>query len=236
MDEFSVRTSPLSYEDKIKHVQQVVSAKWIQSYIYDKEDAVQFQTTSAPSTEKEELFRIYFYYMSLLFEELFDNQAKFVTSSTIRKELTHWNEEGGLCIYLSVLLYGLLEQDDVFDTDDLKLVQGYNAYRSNNPFVQALFNNPELLNFHVWLAFNGSVIDISVAQERESYQFGDTQFILGEIPVGFEMVGFIENKETVNKYMEKFSSRMNMSVNEWLFFHKSKGLASVRKAIEYFSG
>lgn len=235
MDDLRVSASALSKEERIEHVQETVLSKWVQSYVYHKGNAVDFQSTPPPSAKQEGLFQIYLFYMTLLFEELLHRESTFITDTTIKEELSHWDDEGGLCIYMSVLLYGLIEQDDVLDVDDLMLVQGYNAYQSNNPFVQAIFNNPEFINFHVWLSYKGSVIDISVAQERESYQFEGKEYILGEIPEGFKMVGFIETKETVHKYMENFSSRIGMSVNEWLLFHKTHGLKSVKKALERFS-
>lgn len=237
MSDFRINTGDLSFEDKIDHVQETISTNWLQSYHYDKENAMKFQTTSIPPVKETELFRIYLSYMTLLFEELIERQSKFITNPTIKEELSHWDKEGGLCIYMSVLLYGLLKKDDVLASEDLKLVQGYNSYRSNNPLFEALFgcNHTQLLNFHVWLSYRGAVIDISVAQERVSYQFGDTPYILGEIPDGFEMVGFLEDEETIKKYMEKFSSRIGMSVDEWLLHHKAHGLTSVRKAIEHFS-
>jgi hypothetical protein len=232
MTDMRITGDTLSFEDKVKHVQATIDGTWFQSYEYKKSKAIVFVSKPVPPVKKEELFRLNCFYVNLLFQEFNKKDSELLLHQGVKDEVSFWNDEGGLCIYLSVVLYALLTEDNICNRHDLRFVQGVTSYHATNPMVQAMFGNAEMVNFHAWLSYKGTVLDFSVGQEAEFIDLGDSGSIMGEIPKGMTMIGFKENDKTVERYIKRFAEHRNMTEKQWIIEHKLCSLEVFKEMLE----
>lgn len=199
---------------------------WFVGYKYEENKAISFRG-KLPSMElisNPNFFRN-FVYVNVLFDVASVYGSDVEVNRDVLDEVFKWNEKGGLCIFFSVLLYQLLLEDRVVDKEKMKYIQGYYYHkaREDNPLVKMIFGEHHA-GYHAWLAIEGSVIDVSIKQEQECFDFKDKPFILGEVPKGIELVGFEENEETVRKYVDLFLKEAGKSYDEWIRLHKEQAI------------
>lgn len=136
-------------------------------------------------------------------------------------EVHHWEQEGGFCIYLSVLAYELLLKKKVFSPTSLQLVQGYMCHETRKDSPMALMLAKEHISLHCWLVSKGSVIDLTVGQVRQFFDFGDFPFFIGAVHPEMELTGTIEPKKIVNDYKKRFAKQAGLTVEQWEHKHIS---------------
>jgi hypothetical protein len=152
-------------------------------------------------------------------EELYMDLYNYKLKMKWIDEIQHWEEKGGLCIMLSVLTYALFQKTGVANEQEMRFVQGYYQHKSRTDswIVSMLPQNH--IGLHAWITIQGAVVDISIRQEEQFFDFGSTPFIAGKVPEGMTMTGFSEPKKTVNKYIELFAKKAKLSPEQWLDRH-----------------
>lgn len=132
------------------------------------------------------------------------------------KEAWHWESEGAMCIHISVILYSLLIEEKVFTPNSLQYVQGYYYHETRTDSPIALMLGKEHIGLHAWLLTRGSVIDITIGQENRVFDFGDFDFVLGEVHEGLLLKGINEPKKIVDNYVKDFAKNLGISKEEWI--------------------
>lgn len=220
MDDIKVICEDISPVETIKHINEIVKENWISSYPYSSSRSIEFSSKPLPEDFlNDDSFRVHSLYMNSLYQSL-SREISDIDDKNIIEEVTYWNDKGGLCIYLSVLLYSLLMDMKLCNRNNLRFIQGYSQYQPTNPIFSLISDNTTITNFHSWISYKDSVLDFSVGQEKSMLDIGNTEYILGNIPKAILMIGFKESHETVGSYIHKFSSRINLSEKEWLSSHR----------------
>ncbi|WCK57388.1 hypothetical protein PP175_25310 (plasmid) [Aneurinibacillus sp. Ricciae_BoGa-3] len=143
-------------------------------------------------------------------------------SKAIREEGSYYEQEGKLCVYLSVLTYCLLLHHNVTTDKSMRYVQGYYWHKteSHDPLVYLMGN--EHAGTHAWICVDKAVIDMSIRQQELFFDFESKPYILGKVPDKLWLKGFSEPKKTINKYVDQFSKRLNCSSEEWVEQHSQQ--------------
>jgi len=194
---------------------------WKRGYSYNKRKPQSMRSKHIPALMRQPQFAHYASYMQIMANSM--HQYSFSRHhDDVKKELTHWDSEGGYCIYMSVLLYGLLTRDKVISTEDISFYQGYYDFplREDMP---SFFPFPKRqLGIHAWLTVAGSVVDVTANQNMQffDFKFNKLDIILSEYPKEYKLVGFKETEETINSYLEFFSGFLGLTIEEWIEFHK----------------
>jgi hypothetical protein len=129
----------------------------------------------------------------------------------VKKEKLRWIHDG-ICSYVSIVLYHLLLKDKVCTRGMIKYLQGYMVHNMGQ-------ENQVHRICHAWLNINGSMVDFTIPQ-IDYYGFKlKKSFIMGDIPDGLGVIGFVENEETIKKVTRKFAKEARMSIEEWINFH-----------------
>jgi hypothetical protein len=225
---FEQHNSTYNYEKKVVHH---LKEQWNSKIRNEKE----FSLYKGKKFEKEEVnhpdFLKTFLYVGELFQATeWDNRTKGLKQfdERIGKELVKWEANGEMCLHLSVLTYLLLEKYGVFTDKEMKLIQGYFLHkaRKDNPFASAIANIH--VGIHAWLSIKGKIIDLSIGQERDFFDFKGMDVIIGEVPEGMTFKGFQEPRKVVQKHAKRYSKFLNMTDEEWIEMH-------VQEANQFFN-
>jgi hypothetical protein len=214
-DEYQM--SKLTYE--------MIKKNWITSYDYREVCPIVFVSREIPKEFiNSTMVSKNISYVFALFESIMQKNT-LSSDEFLQKEINTWDSKGGLCVYLSVLLYCLLIDDKVCTKEKLKLTQGYYRHTVEENTFQSLIYGKFTQGFHVWLNYDGFVIDSSIGQEVENgFNFKGFPYIIGKIPEGLELVGHNENWNTVKTYLHRISKESNMKPREWIVNHQIKAL------------
>ncbi|MFF2531305.1 hypothetical protein ACFVS2_20595 [Brevibacillus sp. NPDC058079] len=157
-------------------------------------------------------------YLSEIFENAKAYRKDHLPSELI-DEVLYYEQKGQLCVHMSIITYALLYHNNIADEKRMKYVQGYYHHetRTNN-WIAGLMGNAHI-GSHAWITIGKAVVDVSIKQEELFFDFGTYPIILGKVPSGMTLKGFTEPKKTVNKYMETFAKRRNVSIQEWIEYH-----------------
>lgn len=157
--------------------------------------------------------------------ELFENANPYGEGHTPKDtvdEVYHFEQNGQLCVYLSVLNYILFMEYGIADEKSMKYVQGYYHHESRKDNWMVSMLGKEHVGSHAWLLINKGIVDISIKQEEMFFKFEGYPAILGEVPAGLLLKGFTEPKKTVNKYVEQFAKRRKLTKEAWIAYHKEQ--------------
>lgn len=220
-----VMTSKTTNEKLIASVSTALSEsnKWITSRNYSTVDPITYKTKQLPIDKKSNID----YAASLFYVHRIAECVEFwktdILDEQVSKEILKWNEEGMLCAYTSVLLWCLLYENEVFNEDEMRLVQGYHKHKTQGMLgALGLFGNEpdDRTGVHAWVEVSGSVIDLSIVQEQGTFDFPAETAIIEEIPFGMELTGWQEGKEIVMAYAHQIALEQNMKYDEWIDYHK----------------
>lgn len=163
------------------------------------------------------------YYVTKLVHHIRTNETNESLESPL-KETRYWNDKGKLCFFASVLLYHLLIYDDVFESKDLKYVQGF--YRFHIPkdhFLKMFGVFNWISGAHAFLHVHGAVIDVSVQQVYDNIDDYEPHIILGENHTqDIELYGYQETAKTIKKYAYRMAKKQGKTINEWIRHHHEK--------------
>jgi hypothetical protein len=195
---------------------------------YTKRDPIIFKTNPLPEKALKERKKLMIYIGHILntYETLFTDDYSHL-DDWIKDEVIQWEKEGIICVFMSVLLYNLLVDEGIFNRHELNLVQGFYIHGSKGSRADTLFDSLGVgglwenhAGLHAFLSARGSVIDTTINQERDFFDFGDKPFVVSDIPEGLTLGGQIEDTKTIRKYTKMFARFSGMEVDEWIKEHK----------------
>lgn len=142
---------------------------------------------------------------------------------TEKDEAARYAKTNGTGIYFSVVLYWLLVSYGVVNQKKLKFCQGCFSYKMR----EDVCTHPRYrAGMHAWLSYHDSVLDTTIWQQREFFDFETsglkTPVIKGEIPTNLELLGFEEHKSLAKEYARRFARDSGMTFFEWLGFHRQQ--------------
>lgn len=180
-----------------------------------KGDALPFSVTGHPEFAK------IIFYVSEIFETLNSYSERNIPWEYMN-EAFKANTNGQLCVYLSILTYSLFLHNNICNDKSMKYVQGYywHKARKGNPIIEMM--GEEHAGTHAWIIIKGAVVDISIKQEELFFDFGGYPIILGKVPDGLLLKGFVEPKKTVNKFVESFARNQNLTPQQWIELHNQR--------------
>ncbi|EWG08625.1 hypothetical protein [Cytobacillus firmus] len=146
----------------------------------------------------------------------------------VLKEASHWTKMGAMCIHNSVILYTLLLELGIFTPTSLHFVQGYYHHKTREDNVIEMIAKSHI-SVHAWLVVRGSVIDMTIQQEKDVFDFtteeGNYPFILGKVNDGLLLKGKNEPNKIVDAYIKDFAKYLGISKEEW-----------IERQLKYFDG
>lgn len=153
----------------------------------------------------------------------------FLLSNTFtdKDDVAKYKNNYGTSIYFSAVLYWLLIHYGVLSEKGLKFCQGYYRYKTKD-------GSKFRAGMHTWLTFYGSVIDVTIWQEQDNFDFNNsahTSIIAGNIPKGLNLAGFEEDKSLIKEYARRFAKDSGFTFHDWLSLHKHQAdsLLSLQK-------
>lgn len=141
-----------------------------------------------------------------------------------KDEASRYSKNRGLSIYTSVVLYWLLSFWGVVDERKLKYYQGYFRYKTKGDDAGS---SPRYrAGMHAWLSYQDSVIDVTIWQQENFFDFKKRGFnlpaILGDLPDGLGLVGFEEYSSLVKDYARGFAKDSGMTFYDWIDYHRQQ--------------
>lgn len=219
--------------DSTQAILDFFNTDWISSFDYTAGTT----TTFKGSTLNKDLARNPFFHKNLHYVMDIQNYIQdFMARPRDSKlpkmtldEITTWERNGGQCIYLSALLCELLLYDKVVSPDDIYLCQGYYKHECREDNAIGMLMGKTHIGLHAWLEIKGSIVDISIAQEDQFFDFKGQPFILGEAPEGMDLIGFKEPRETAKNYCRKIARENGSVYLDWIKMHSQ---SSTRRFLE----
>lgn len=216
----SSENKEFSMEENIRHIGQVFAKKWETGYDYSK---VKHKIYSSVPMNPHYIMgsNVKFDRILLYIEALYDSLDKtnYIIPDLIQNELTEWEIRGGLCIYLSVLLYSMIVYEKLCCTSCMKFVQGLATHEIRKDYPSFMPWNGRHVLLHSWIILGGSIIDFAIKQQYPFFDFKNTLYVMGNIPEGLTYAGFEETKETVEKYIEEILQFSEISFTDWIKTH-----------------
>lgn len=217
----------ISQKEVIKLVNDMFKQHWYRDYSYIKQRPKEMQSSKIPQQIKTKHFVDLFYYLNYLVDTTTHGFTfQHIENDQVRKEVQHWEREGGYCIYMSILFYGLVTKLGWLDKAEIAYYQGYYDFKGNQALAAFIPAFERQIGVHAWLCINNSVIDLTANQNANTFdgQISKMDIILGEYNKGYKLVGYKETDTTIAWYMQQFSGFVGMTVEEWLDFHCQQAL------------
>ncbi|MFJ7982382.1 hypothetical protein ACIQ1D_19150 [Lysinibacillus xylanilyticus] len=215
-------------KDLTKAINEMFKNRWTRSYSYLKSKPIQAKNidikNALPYVKNNPKLGDFLLYVTTLAIEIDSVQSDIPLD--IYNEVNYWNfEKGGYCMYMSVLLYGLLTRNNVVDASNLSYYQGFYDFDIPNDerfaIARIVFNERQM-GVHAWLTLKDSLIDLTASQNKTvfDFEFSEAPIILGKFPNGYNLFGFKENQETIEWYWKLFAEHRGMTVDEWFTMHE----------------
>ncbi len=138
-------------------------------------------------------------------------------------EAARYKNKNGIAIYYSTVLYWLLVTFGVISERKLKFCQGYFNYEKNPGKASGARYRAGM---HAWLCTKGSVIDTTIWQQQDCFDFQarglDLPIIAGNIPSGLNYYGFEEHRSLVKEYARRFAKESGSTFYKWIQYHKEQ--------------
>ncbi|MCC2327612.1 hypothetical protein ABR773_28905 [Bacillus cereus] len=213
----------------IKNISSVFKKEWLTSYDYQKQKPIHYQSQQAPGhLFTSQTIKPILYLTKLTHAALYEDHN--LVSSFLKKGDTAWkevlkyNQNGGLCIYASVLLYYLLLESNEISKNRLSFMQGYYHHEFHDQHILKNMYQNGAFGLHSYILFEDYVIDTTIHQVAFNFYPGEHKEFnfIGETTGGINLYGFKETNRTVYKYAKKFAKNSNMTTEEWIKYHQSK--------------
>ncbi len=195
-------------KDITKAVNEIFKNKWTRSYSYLKNKPILAKNISIekalPYVNNRLKLIDYLEYLTKISVEI-DSYVQSDIPLDIYEEVNYWNfDKGGYCIYMSVLFYGLLVRNKIVDESNISYYQGFYDFevpKSNRFAIARMAFGERQMGIHAWVTLKDSLVDLTANQNKTVFDFGgDLPIVLGKFPVGYNLFGFKENKETIKQY------------------------------------
>lgn len=194
--------------------------KWKTGFNYSKATPVHFLGESLGELEKSPMLQKNIYYCLLLYQYSAYLDKGEDLNDIAKKEVTKWECDGGLCIYLSALLYSLLIHDKLCNENEIRYCQGLYRHECRTDNILGQFFGKNQYGLHAWLELNsGAILDIAIKQEEQFFEFKERPYITGKVPEGLELIGFREVTKTAKDYARMAAKSSGMKYNDWIDMH-----------------
>ena len=212
-------TGPFDEEELKATIAKKFMEKWKTSHDYFKVRPVEF---SSNEMDKKVLMHSEFmpicYYATFLMEKMLEFNFTAIRDD-VRQEILEWDGNGGLCLYVSILVYCLMIDRKIVAPERLKLVQGYYIHPTYG--ILSIFDNMKIQSgLHAFLLLDEKiVIDLTINQEACVFDFKGYDFILGELPEEMRLAGWCEGKNLVKEYAREIARGKGLYYFDWLENH-----------------
>lgn len=204
---------------------------WIVGLDYREENPISFKGKElSEDIKRDAFFQKNIFYIRKLYSFISYEEDGEELPIFAKKEITRWEHNGGQCIYLSALLYSLLLHDKVADAASMCLCQGYYNHMCREDNLLGMMMGKEHRGLHAWLELNEAVIDISIRQEENFFDFKGRPIILGEVPEGLSLIGYKETHKTAKDYGRTIAREGGTVYLEWI---KDHSLAASRLFLDF---
>jgi hypothetical protein len=230
-DQIFTMTRDLPDEELAEFAAGIFKSKWKTSYDYQSRDPISFK--SLPIDEKI-LKHTDFMSSAVYISDLTEKALKYrwnEMKGLAGKELKAWDANGGLCIYLSILHFCLLLESKAVKEDELCMVQGFYRHPTHG-ILSLIANLATQCGVHAFISVQGAVVDFSIQQEASTFEFGENEFIIGDIPDEMEMVGWTEGKHLVKQYAREIARSSGLNYFEWIEQHRMNSYKMARDKLE----
>ncbi|MEC2129338.1 hypothetical protein P9G84_10195 [Brevibacillus centrosporus] len=224
-------------EDNDRTKEKIVETfldRWITGYDYRKATPESFKGKDIPAhIANHPMFYASIIYMETLYKAVTHGDFDDI-DQVVKDELISWESKGGQCIYLSTLLYMLLLYHELGTENNLSYVQGYYIHllREEYRSLKVQILPPVHGGLHAWIVLDGSVMDISIRQEEDFFDFQGKPFILGKVPEGLNLYGYREVRKTPKSYARMIAKGSGMKVEDWVQNHVSASLRIATKLVQ----
>lgn len=223
-------------DEVIPYIQNKFTETWITGFNYKQREPVRITETEQlnPDLISDYKFHSALYYTALLFDAtLYDAPMYFSDENKwIIDEVNYWENKGGLCIYLSALLYMLLLDSKLLTEKDMSFCQGYYFHKLRDDFPEFMRLWENHYGLHSWLMIGNSVVDVSIRQEFQTFDFKGKDIVVGKLPEGMDFYGYREVSRTPKKYARLFASTVGMKHELWLLKHRKACLELYLKSLK----
>lgn len=155
-------------------------------------------------------------------EKLLNKLTKFYREMTnnvdlknklIEKEYLFVTEKGWHCLYMSLILKGLMKKQ--FNIN-LKLYQGIFFYEHNEN-VSWIFGEIGM-GFHSWCMYKDSILDITFLHQQNSFLINQSslEYLNGSVIKGVTYKGQMVTDDIIDKYINDILSVNNLTYEKWL--------------------
>jgi len=155
----------------------------------------------------DELLRI----LNDFYEEMTDNV--YIGDKLIEKEYEFITEKGWHCVYLSLILKGLMKK---YCKINLSYYQGVFFYEHNQQTAWLL--GEVGVGFHAWCMYKDVVLDLTFLQQQNRFLITPSHldYLNGSVPKGVTYRGQKEPEEVIQSYLNEILAVNQLSYEEWL--------------------
>lgn len=216
-----------------KQVFELFKMKWRTTF---EGDYTKLQQVHSTAMDKKHLMNPAFEGIMLYGDHLFryahwdDEASETLLEPAIRKQMKDYAANGGLCIYISIVIYCMLHQEG-FTEEQLRYWQGYYDAAVNQPFYEKLTDLERTKGLHAFLTLEDSIIDLTLGQLESLFVFQKHYFVLGDPIEGIDHYGYCEPHATVKAYARSFAKELGMTYYEWILMHKKSMLRVLQDSI-----
>jgi hypothetical protein len=193
---------------------------WLVGFNYSKATPIYFAGMDLDeSIKRNPFFQKNIYYIMHLYEYTSYQDQGEKLPDFAKKEMTHWEQIGGQCIYLSALMYCLLVHDKVVHETEINLCQGLYKHKCREDNPLGMLFGEEHKGLHCWLEVKDAIIDVSIRQEEAFFDFKGSPLVIGKLPEGLSFIGFRETRKTAKDYGRKIAKENGHKYQEWIAAH-----------------
>ncbi|WP_028560620.1 hypothetical protein [Paenibacillus pinihumi] len=220
-------------DDGIIEILEEFKKTWFVGFDYKIDDVISFDGKEFFESHENQI-SILLFYIQYLYANADKENVLYIDENT--KQELYWHQNnGGLCIYLSIVLYFLLRTYSEIENDNIIYCQGYYDVTVNDLDTFLECGQAGKIGLHAWLEVNDSVVDVSIKQiENERiYKFKEKPFyVLGKVPEGIEYNGFRETHSCAKKYVKKMIKSNGIKREEWIHNHNQNALRVIYSLIQ----
>lgn len=152
---------------------------------------------------------------------VFLNRTNLPIPELLSTEVMREENNGGTCIYISVLAACLCEKLGIYRPEQMRLIQGFYKYRLREDWPKLIPWSKLQTGIHAFLTADDAVIDFSITiQEEHFFEFGELPFVAGMVPDAMEFWGFPEDYKTIKEYARSYARASGMTYVDWISVHE----------------
>ena len=215
----TIITKDISDEQMLEFTISTFEKKWRMSHDYRSAAPTVFESNPLDFAIKSNTeFMSFVCYLAFLTDSMVTGKHS-AMDMWARREIVEWDQRGGLCIYASVLLWCLIRENSIVADSELKYIQGLYNHPTNHSVMMMFDDITTNTGLHAFITVKGAVVDFSIYQEACVFDLGDYPFIIGEIPDGMILSGWVESEGVIKEYAREIAEFSGMTYHEWIAKH-----------------